>query len=111
MDAAPAGPPAQRHDDLGQPFLGVPGRVRGGIGKYILAQHRMVGEHPFAGRDVPIGVAVVQQPWRERRRRKARQPRKQGKTQCRRESGRQGRRKGGGNAARHGLAFGVALTL
>ena len=27
MDAAPSGPPAQRHDDLGQPFLSVPGRV------------------------------------------------------------------------------------
>ena len=97
MDARPTPQgPGQRHQDLGQPFLGVPGRAGNSVGEDIRAQHGMVRQHPFPGTDVPIGVAVIQQAGRESRQRKPRQPRKQGKGH------------GWGKGARHRIGFRIA---
>jgi hypothetical protein len=93
MHAWPPRPPAERHRDLGQPFLGVPGRTGHGVGKGIGAQHPAVRQHPFPGADVPIGVAVVQQPGRK------------GRQHTRRHGSEQREDQGGGGRAGHQIGF------
>ena len=99
--AAPAGKaerPAQQH--LGQPLVGEPGRAVEGRREGIGPQHRALGEHHPAGADVPEGVAVVQDPGRQRH-----QPGQQGR-QRRQQAGEGRVRSRGRRRFGHGASFG-----
>jgi len=57
----------KRHQDLGQPFMGVPGRAALRVGERIGEQDCAVRQHPRARGDMQERVAVVQHLRREER--------------------------------------------